>query len=307
MKKIIAILLAGLMLITAVGCGSSNKNVIVFKEDELLADYRSVPDKKMQVIIDTEQAKSVNFYRGETQVYGEIYIPEGEGPFPVVLISGGFATSHYGYVSLAQWFAQNGIVGVVYDPSDMGEMGAKPDDFIGWSPLTEVSDAESIISALSELSYVDSDNIFLWGHSMGGFVSGYVAFKNPGVIRGLILVEPAFYLNKEAKELFPDIDSIPDSVPGDPVFGRAYYKDLCSFDIYDYMPDYKGDVVILAGTMSPSIGVDEPECLTRADELLPNSRIISILDADHYFQGKPMSKVAAYTVYFVNEIVSGGQ
>ena len=301
MKKIIALILTAALLISALcGCGGSGKKGITFPEDELLAPYRSGKDKEMQTITDSENVRSVHFYRGETQIYGDIYVPDGDGP--VVLISGGFATPHYGYGGMAEWFAQNGIVGVVYDPSDMGGMGINDDDFINWSPLTEAADIEAIITAISKLSFVDNDKIFLWGHSMGGFASAYVGFRNPDLIRGLILIEPAFYLNVEAKELFPEGSEIPDVVEGSPDFGRAYYSDLRSFDIYDFMPGYGREVVIFAGTMSPSIGVDEPECLTRAAELLPSGNMIRVLNADHYFAGEPMSKVAAYTVFFVNEI-----
>ena len=308
MKKFTAVFLAAVLLIcTATGCGQTGKKRIVFPEDELLADYRSGNDEKMQVITDSDGVMAVHFFRGSTQIYGEIYVPEGKGPFPAVLVSGGFATPYYGYGGMAEWFAQNGIIGVVYDPSDMGNMGADPDDFLNWSPLTEVSDIECILEALSTLKIVDTDNIFLWGHSMGGFASAYVGFRNPDLIKGLILIEPALYLNDEAKEAFPDISEIPDVVPGSPDFGRAYYRDLCSFDIYDYMPDYGGEVALFAGTVSPSIGTDEPEYLTRAAELLPSGNLIKVIGANHYFAGEPMSKVAAYTVYFVNELSEGEQ
>ena len=303
MKRITAaVLIMVLALFACCGCGKSS---LTFPEDELLSPYRSGKDKEMQVIVETDDAVSVHFFRGETQIYGEIYIPEGKGPFPAVIISGGFATPYYGYIDMGRWLAQNGIVGVVYDPSDMGSMGADPDDFLEWSPLIEAADIESITEAVSGLRYVDDDKIFLWGHSMGGFASAYVGTRNPGLIRGMILIEPAFYLNDEAKEKFPDISSIPEVVPGSPSFGKAYYRDLCSFDIYDRMQDYEGAAVILAGTVSPSMGTDEPEYLTRAAELMPSCVFLSVSGADHYFNGEPMAKVAAYTVYFVNETVKG--
>ena len=236
MKKIIALaLIISLFTCSFCGCGKDKEGGIIFPEDELLSKYRNAADLPMEIVQEAARAVAVYFYRGETKVYGEIYIPEGEGPFPVVIIAGGFATSHYGYLSMAQMFAENGIVGVVFDPSDTGYMGARIDDYLNWSPLKEAADIESIVSALSKLSYIDDGNVFLWGHSMGGFASGYVGFKNPGLIRGMVLVEPAFYLNEEAKEQFPDIETIPEIVPGDTYFGRSYYRDLCSFDIYDLM------------------------------------------------------------------------
>ena len=301
-KKTLIFILAVMIFAAACsGCGRQAKSGIVFPKDELLRDYTGEDDLEMEIIEQSESVKSVCFYRGKTAFYGEIYIPEGEGPFPVAVISGGFATSHYGYQSIAEMFSDYGIVSVIYDPSDTGYGGARIDDFIGWSVLTEASDIESIVSAVSKLDFVDKDNVFLWGHSMGGFASAYVGFRNPGLIKGLVLVEPAFYLNKEAKEQFPDIDAIPEVVPGDIYLGRAYYKDLCSFDIYDYMPDYDRSVLIFAGTVSPSIGTDMPECITSAEEALPSCEVLYVNGADHYFNGISMMRVVIETISFVDD------
>ncbi len=305
MKKYIAL---SLIIILALGafcsCGKEKEDCISFPEDELLSEYRNTADLPMEIIQDAGRAAAVYFYRGETKIYGEIYIPEGEGPFPVVIIAGGFATSHYGYQGMAQMYADNGIVGVVFDPSDTGYMGARMDDYLNWSPLKEAADIESIITALSKLSYVDDGKVFLWGHSMGGFASGYVGFKNPGLIKGMILVEPAFYLNEEAKEQFPDMEAIPETVPGDTYFGRIYYRDLCSFDIFDLMADCDVNVLIYAGMESPSIGADMPELFTRAEDLLSSCKLNRIKGADHYFSGIAMTRVIMGTISFIQNNIS---
>ena len=301
MKKIISILITAAILFCLFSSCGRQKGKIIFPEDELLAGYRSEKDLEMEMIRDAGRIKAVHFHRGDTEVYGEIYLPEGDGPFPVIVISGGFATSHYAYQGMASMYSENGIIGVVYDPSDMGDMGADPYDFIEWSVLKEAADIESIISALSKLPYVDDDNIFLWGHSMGGFASAYVGFRNPDLIKGMILVEPAFYLNEDAKEQFPDIDKIPEIVPGDRIFGRSFYKDLCSFDIYEYMPDYDRNILLFAGTLSPSIGADMPELIERAEKSLPSCKTIYQKGADHYFNGMPMLFVIDYSIDFVED------
>ena len=127
MKKLISLLLI-VSLIPGIMCSCGKEKEIEesieFPEDELLSEYRNAADLPMETVQDAGRAVAVYFYRGETKIYGEIYIPEGEGPFPVVIIAGGFATSHYGYQGMAQMFAENGIVGVVFDPSDTGYMGA---------------------------------------------------------------------------------------------------------------------------------------------------------------------------------------
>ncbi len=298
-KKITAAVMV-LALLLCCGCAQGKKG-IVFPEDELLSEYRSGKDKNMEVLQDEGRAKALRFYRGDVPVYGEIYLPEGEGPFPVIIISGGFGTSHYGYQSMAAYFAERGFAGVVYDPSEMGFTGNPAQDYLDWTPLKEAADIEAIAAALSKLEYIDENNVFLWGHSMGGFVSAYVGFKNPELIRGLVLVEPAFYLNENAKEMFPDTEDIPEFVTADEsVFPAAYFKDLCSFDIFGLMKDCGNKVLIYAGGVSPSVGADMPELLERAKELLPSAELKFIDDADHYFSGMPMNLVVIGTVSYVN-------
>lgn len=304
MRQFFAVILTLIMLVTACcGCGLKSSSEIRFPADELLADYTFEENLEMEIVKEREGVQSVLFHRGELAIYGQIYIPEGEGPFPVVVISGGLAASHYRYQAMAQSLAENGIVGVIYDPTgiltDSGSSGKLTD----YSALTQAADLEAIINTLSTLSYIDSRNVFLWGHSMGGLVSGYVGFRNPSLIRGIFLVEPAFHMNCEAAEEYPDINEIPDVIDTSPYrgFGGVYFRDLCRFDIYEYMSAYKSNVVIYAGTRSPSIGSDQPEILTRADELLPSSELIYMEGANHGFEGRFMTEITENTITFVKD------
>ena len=300
-KRIVSILILIAVIMGCCGCQKDLRDKIVFPKDELLSGYTFETNLEMETVKESDGMISVHFHRGEMVIYGQIFIPEGEGPFPAVIISGGLFTTHYLYQGAARTFAENGIVSVIYDPTCMGEGAESDGDLLDFSPLTQASDIEAIVSAVAELPYVNGNDIFLWGHSMGGLASGYVGFNNPELIRGMILVEPAFHMNGEARELSPDADGIPDEVTTPIRIGGAYYRDLLKFDIYDNMSDYKRNVIIYAGTMSPSIGSDQPEVLTRADELLPSSELIFVEGTNHGFQGSPMTRVIEESVAFILE------
>jgi len=252
MKKLIAISTAA-MLLAAECCGCSKNEIIVFPEDELLSRYTSEADKAMTVIDETDRIKAVNFYRGEEEIYTEIYVPEGDGTFPVVVIAD--TSTDREYKDMAQTLSDSGITAVICecDCEDTLECSA---------------DIESVVEGLSKLSYIDTENIFLWGYDIGGVSTAYVGLKNPELIKGTILAEPDL---------------------------------LGGFDVYDYMPECNSKVLILAGNSKPSIGRDTPEAYERAQELLPSCEIIKVPGATHDFDNSTFDNVVRYTVLFVQE------
>lgn len=252
MKKLIATAMATLFL-TAGCCGCTKKEEIVFPEDELLSEYTSKADKEMSVISETDRVKYVNFYRGEEEIYTQIFVPEGDGPFPVVVIAD--TTSDRDYRGMAETLSDSGITAVIFDRdcTDTLECSA---------------DIESVVEGLSKLSYIDTSNVFLWGYDKGGVSSAYVGLNNPDLIKGIILAEP--------------------DLTGD-------------FDIYDYMPDYSRNVLILAGNSKPSIGRDTPEVYEQAKELLPSCDLVRVPGATHDFPDTTFDNVVSRTIEFVNE------
>lgn len=289
------------VLLACVGCSLKGRKEIVFKQDELLDEKVSLSPGAIDILKENGNARTVNFHRGEIKIYGQIYLPEGEGPFPVVVITGGFCSSVFAHQTLAKKLAENGIAGVIYESSCSGSQSKSEGNYLDYSVLTMAADIESVILSLAEQEYIDTSNIFLWGHSIGGLASGYVGFNNPDAIKGMILVEPSFSSYDETKETYPDFDAIPDVLHSPMYIGGEFYRAMLRFDIYEPMPSYNGRVLIYAGKESPSMGTDEPEYLTRADELLPSSELVFVDGANHGFGGSSESTVIAGTIAFVKE------
>lgn len=304
MRKLIAVILTISTLV--IGCCSCSsykpgREKIVFPKDEFIAQYVSDNDLPIEVISENEGVKTVFFHRGEQKIYSMIYMPEGKGPFPVVIVSGGLGSSLTANHALAKELSGNGIVAVLFDPISMVSGSKSDGDFLDYSVMSQVADIESIISTISEESYIDTNQIFLWGYSIGGFPSAYVGCRNPEIIKGLILVEPSLFMNDNAKKMFTTIDYIPDVVKDGMYVGGAFYRDVFNFDIYDYMKDYKGNVVIYSGTKISSIGAEMPDVFTKAVEQFPSCEIIPVEGADHTFAGNTMDTVIKGTVDFVKK------
>lgn len=259
-----------------------------------------VPESKNIEVTDiSDTEKEIYVYRDGLKIFGKVYLPEGDGPFPVVVCSNGAGTAYTTYKDIAMKLVENGIAAVCFDFAGAFSPSKSEGSITEYSVLTEAKDLETIIDGIVTLDYIDKDNVFLWGHSMGGFVSAYVGCENPDTIKGMMLAEPSFQFHDEARSYFPEGTEIPDVVT-DPLYcGGMFFEDILSFNIYDMMPDYDKDVIIYGGTEKPSIGAEMPEYLERATETFPSAKLLLIENTNHQFNGEGRSVMINDMIEFV--------
>ncbi len=269
----------GLVMSMAVGFGQ----VIMASEVEEETAYR----------IETLELKN-----GEQNIYGEIYLPlEEKDSYPTVIVSHGYGGYGKAVAHNGEFLAENGYAAVVFDFRGGGKMSRSDGDTTEMSVLTEASDLEAVMDQVKELSYVDSNNLFLLGESQGGFVSSYVAAERAEEVKGLILYYPAFVLQDNEYKNNPDPENIPDTQEfmGQTI-GKIYYEDATSFDIYDVIGAYKGDVLIQHGDGDTVAPISYSE---KALEVYESAELVTIPGANHGWGGGELSRPE------VLEIVNG--
>lgn len=237
--------------------------------------------------------------RDKLKIHGKVYRPEGEGPFPVVVLSGGLGAQLDADKDIAIELARNGIAGVCFNFAETATLGG----LTNFSVLTEAADLEAVLNEIMTLDYIDNDNVFLWGFSLGGFVSTYVGCQNPGLISGMMLAEPSYHLRDTFLEYFPEGTEIPDVVREPFYCGGMFVEDAFSFDIYEMMPEYSNDVVIFAGTETVSVGADYPEYLERAMDTFVSAEFVAIEGEAHSFIGDSRELMIGIMIEFVNNRV----
>lgn len=119
------------------------------------------------------------------RVSGQINIPEGEGPFPVIVMYRGYVDREdyrtgIGTERAAEVYARNGFVTVApdflgYGSSDETSLDAMEDRFLTYTTaLTILKSIEklNIVFEQEEVdARVDAERIGIWGHSNGGQIS----------------------------------------------------------------------------------------------------------------------------------------
>lgn len=215
-------------------------------------------------------------------LYGELQIPGDEGPWPLVIMSHGFGGTHAGHQDYANYFSSRDLATFSFDFCG-GGFGSKSDGtMLEMSVLTEAEDLSAVIDHFKGDRRFD--RLLLWGASQGGFVSACVAAKRPEDVAALMLEYPAFVLQDDARARadadggFPEVDN----VMGIRI-GRRYSEDAVSFDVYDVIGGYAGDVLILHGDRD---GIVPLRYSRRAAAVYSSAELAVLQGQDHGFVGE---------------------
>jgi dienelactone hydrolase len=113
---------------------------------------------------------------------GTVYVPEGAGPFPAVLLvhaAGRSTRKDWPYVNHAELFARNGIVALVYDKRGTGQSTGTFDRFPNLGELTR--DALGGVAVLKSVRAVDTARLGIWGRSQGAWIVAMAAAESRDV------------------------------------------------------------------------------------------------------------------------------
>ncbi|CAN5346543.1 alpha/beta hydrolase [soil metagenome] len=110
------------------------------------------------------------------QQFGELRIPEGRGPFPViVLIHGGCWLNAFDYqyiTRLAAWFSLHGVATWTIEYRRIGDAGA------GWpGTFADAAKATDFVRQLAKQHPLDATRTFAAGHSAGGQLALWLASR----------------------------------------------------------------------------------------------------------------------------------
>ena len=241
----------------------------------------------------------MNIKRDGLNIYNEFLKPEGEGPFPTVIISHGISNCAEDVRKYADFLVSNGYSACIFDFNNGGHGSRSDGEAKDMSVLTEVEDLNQVMNAVQERPDVDLKNLFLMGASQGGVVSTYAAARRPGEVKALICFYPAYVLHDDARERMAGKKEIPESSQiMSLTVGPVYTRDALSFDIYDEMPKYDGDVLLVHGTDDPYVPVAYSE---RAEKAFRRARLVLIEGGRHGFDGEKDRQAMAEMLAFLRK------
>jgi hypothetical protein len=203
----------------------------------------------------SEQVSFTNEKAG-IKLAGTLTIPEGEGPFPaVILITGSGSQNrneelmgHKPFWVIADNLSRNGVAVLRYDDRGVGQSQGTP---LNATSADFADDVEGAFSFLRTKNDIDPQRIGLAGHSEGGFIAPIVASRNPAVAFIVSLAGPGvtgeMILNRQNqdinlasgadarevkkgisinKKLFAVLKSEPDNTKAETRIAEVYKKEL---------------------------------------------------------------------------------
>jgi len=136
--------------------------------------------------------------RGQ-KLEGDLHLPEGKGPFPVIIMNNGLAgrgKEAEERIGHADYFAQNGFLTARYNFCGHGKSQGK---FTEFTVGQAIDDCQSVINLVSNHHLADADRINIWGASLGSLVACYIVAETKQV-KSLVLVSTAPSLFPPARE-----------------------------------------------------------------------------------------------------------
>lgn len=133
--------------------------------------------------------------RADLELAGTFTIPEGDGPFPAVLLIAGSGAldrnesmnGHRPFLVLADWLTRRGTAVLRVDKRGVGESDG---ELIDATTTDFATDAEEALRYLGTRSEVDAGRIGMVGHSEGGLIACMVAARNRDVAFVVLLAAP---------------------------------------------------------------------------------------------------------------------
>lgn len=113
------------------------------------------------------RTRDVEFKSGSDLVRGDLYLPDGEGPFPTVVMAGGWCyVKELRQPQYAEEFVKAGFCALVFDYRRLGASEGEPRQHL--DPWDQIEDYKNAISFLETLPEVDPARIGAWGISYSG-------------------------------------------------------------------------------------------------------------------------------------------
>lgn len=201
LKKVLLLVLSALLIVGTVFCfaacggdetpsGGTDKPGKKFPASESDGWIQTYNGGYSSVVKRVENTVSGN------SIYGRVFTKDDSfdesEKYPLLIMSHGANTVSVDATNgLMQYALNKGFVVYTFDFCGGSKTSKSEGDTEDMTVDTEVTDLESVLAEIKQLPYVDQEKVVLFGHSMGGLISGLTAAKHADELAGLILHAPA--------------------------------------------------------------------------------------------------------------------
>jgi len=254
-----------------------------------VTEYKSVNISKPYEV----KEKELVINSGDKHIYGKLYSPDDEGRHPTVILSHGYNGCNEDFANECRYFVSNGFNAYAYDfcgGSTRSKSSGKSTDM---TVFTEKADLLAVIDYMKNMDSVDTNRIYLFGGSQGGFVTALAAEERADIINGMVLYYPAFNIPDDWRNNFQSTEDIPESYDfWGLTLGKGFFTSIRDFYTFDNIGGFDKNVLIIQGDNDQIVSMNNAE---RAAALYSNAKLVVMNGEGHGFSaeaGKKAMKLA---------------
>ena len=220
----------------------------------------------------------------DKDIFGTLYTPEnGRAKHPAVILSHGYNCIGADMQDMAKRLAANGVTAYTFDYCGGSTRSASSGSSVDMSVETEQDNLRHVIDLISGLESVDSEKLYLYGESQGGFIAALTGAEMPDRIAGMFLIYPAFCIVDQWLAMDPDTMTEPFEFMGGMKLSKTFYDGVPRYDVYEHISAFANPVVIYHGDKDMVVNVSYAY---KIDEAFPNSSLTIVEGGGHGFGGK---------------------
>lgn len=241
--------------------------------------------------------------RDGLKIYGNFTLPAdaNSAPWPLVVFAHGFAGHNAIQRDIAVVLAQQGIASYRFDFIGGTPFGSRSDgNFYEMSMLTEKQDLLTVMDYVITQDFVDRNNVYLFGESMGGAVAAMVAAEVPELIRGQIHFYPAFSISEQTRAVYKSEADIPEraGTSAGIMVAKKFYADALTIEIFKEIAPYNGPVQIFHGALDTVVPLIYAY---KAVETLKNTELIVYDSEGHGFSRQTKYQAISNMLRFIKQ------
>lgn len=224
-----------------------------------------------------------------------VVVPDGEGPFPVVVMNhghGGGRQENGGFGKVADALAKEGILTIRMDFPGSGDSK---------EPFTEgylsnmISDSNASLDYVLENYPADPDRLGIFGYSMGGRIALTIAGSVDNPYRAVALLAPSGNPGEELMVPFlggqAEYDRLYAEASGDKGYAefltqwgqtqqlsKTWFDELLVSKPLDAIGNFKGDMLIVYGDKDVVVPAEVNQAVAAA---YPAAKVVVVPEADH--------------------------
>lgn len=235
----------------------------------------------------------------EKNIFGELYLPvEYDGKLPTVILSHGYNSSYSHVIDIAQILSKNGFAVYCFDFCGGSTISKSDGNPLDMSIETEMSDLKAVIAIISECDFTDTERLFLYGESQGGFVSVLTAVQMTKTIAGMALLYPAFCIPDNWADKRSEKNIAPFDFMGMQL-SQTFIDGLPEYDVFEVVSEYKKPVLLLHGDNDKLVDLSYSERLCKT---FPDCRLEVYENEGHGFSPKARKYMREKVLEFFSKL-----